>query len=139
MNNPLTRFKWVAFLEGTSFLILLFVCVPLRYGLGILWPNKVMGMAHGWIVECTSDDRTPTPPVTAGQLAEAINTCSAPAVRGSMRRWLNCLRLGAHRVGSRGGTGNRAAAGPAIIISAAKVIGVGRNVDARRGMNELLL
>jgi integral membrane protein len=47
MNNPLTRFKWVAFLEGTSFLILLFVCVPLKYGLGILWPNKVMGMAHG--------------------------------------------------------------------------------------------
>ena len=36
MNNPLTRFKWVAFLEGTSFLILLFVCVPLKYGLGIL-------------------------------------------------------------------------------------------------------
>ena len=47
MNNPLTRFKWVAFLEGTSFLILLFVCVPLKYGLDILWPNKVMGMAHG--------------------------------------------------------------------------------------------
>jgi integral membrane protein len=47
MNNPLTRFKWVAFLEGTSFLILLFICVPLKYGLDILWPNKVMGMAHG--------------------------------------------------------------------------------------------
>ena len=47
MNNPLTRFKWVAFLEGTSFLILLFVCVPLKYGLDILWLNKVMGMAHG--------------------------------------------------------------------------------------------
>lgn len=47
MNNALTRFKWIAFLEGTSFLILLFVCMPLKYGLDIFWPNKIMGMAHG--------------------------------------------------------------------------------------------
>ena len=47
MKNPLIRFKWVAFLEGTSFLILLFICMPLKYGLDIFWPNKAMGMAHG--------------------------------------------------------------------------------------------
>ncbi|HCP40857.1 MAG TPA: hypothetical protein DIT65_03615 [Cryomorphaceae bacterium] len=47
MNNSLTRFRWVAFLEGTSFLLLLFVCMPLKYGLNILWPNKIIGMAHG--------------------------------------------------------------------------------------------
>lgn len=47
MNNALTRFKWIALLEGTSFLILLLLCMPLKYGMGILWPNKVMGMAHG--------------------------------------------------------------------------------------------
>lgn len=47
MNNSLTRFKWVAFLEGTSFLILLLICMPLKYGMGIFWPNKIMGMAHG--------------------------------------------------------------------------------------------
>jgi len=47
MNNSLTRFKWVAFLEGTSFLLLLFICMPLKYGLGLMLPNKIMGMAHG--------------------------------------------------------------------------------------------
>src|SRR6056300_628919 len=47
MNKSLTRFKWVAFLEGTSFLILLFICMPLKYGFDIPEPNKVVGMAHG--------------------------------------------------------------------------------------------
>jgi integral membrane protein len=47
MKYPLIRFKWVAFLEGTSFLILLFICMPLKYGFDIFWPNKIMGMAHG--------------------------------------------------------------------------------------------
>lgn len=45
--NALKRFKWVAFLEGTSFLLLLFVCMPLKYGFNIPGPNKVVGMAHG--------------------------------------------------------------------------------------------
>ncbi len=47
MNKSITRFKWVAFLEGTSFLVLLFICMPLKYGFDIPGPNKVVGMAHG--------------------------------------------------------------------------------------------
>ena len=35
MNDPLTRFKWVAFLEGTSLILLVF-CIPLKHIFDIL-------------------------------------------------------------------------------------------------------
>ena len=47
MRLSLLTFKWIALLEGASFILLLFICMPLKYGAGILWPNKIMGMAHG--------------------------------------------------------------------------------------------
>ena len=47
MKLSLITFKWTALLEGASFILLLFICMPLKYGAGILWPNKIMGMAHG--------------------------------------------------------------------------------------------
>ena len=47
MKLSLLTFKWTALLEGASFLLLLFICMPLKYGAGILWPNKIMGLAHG--------------------------------------------------------------------------------------------
>lgn len=43
----LQSFKWIARAEGISFLILLFIAMPLKY----IWDNpnwvRVVGMAHG--------------------------------------------------------------------------------------------
>lgn len=43
----LRRFRLVAVTEGISFLVLLFLAMPLKYGLGIEWPVKVAGWIHG--------------------------------------------------------------------------------------------
>jgi integral membrane protein len=46
-NTPIFWFRLIAFLEGMSFLILLFIAVPLKYLMDIPEPTKVMGSAHG--------------------------------------------------------------------------------------------
>ncbi|ARN76930.1 hypothetical protein BST97_02345 [Nonlabens spongiae] len=40
-------FKYLAIIEGYSFLVVLFITMPLKYLGGLLLPNKIMGMAHG--------------------------------------------------------------------------------------------
>ena len=45
--TPLGRFRIVAFWEGISYLLLLFVAMPLKYGLGIDTAVRAVGMAHG--------------------------------------------------------------------------------------------
>ena len=47
MDAAARRFRWVALVEGISYLVLLGVAMPLKYGLG--WPLgvKVVGAAHG--------------------------------------------------------------------------------------------
>ncbi len=45
--SPLGRFRIIAFLEGMSFLILLFIAMPLKYFAGMPWAVKQVGMAHG--------------------------------------------------------------------------------------------
>jgi len=45
--TPLGRFRIVAFWEGISYLLLLFVAMPLKYGFGIDMAVRVVGMAHG--------------------------------------------------------------------------------------------
>ena len=54
MKNVLTLFKTqlgrlrvLAFAEGVSFLILLFVTMPLKYFFGYPEPNRVFGLVHG--------------------------------------------------------------------------------------------
>jgi integral membrane protein len=42
-------FKYLAIVEGYSFLFILFLTMPLKYLGGILLPNKIMGMAHGFL------------------------------------------------------------------------------------------
>ncbi|ANQ50449.1 DUF3817 domain-containing protein [Flammeovirga yaeyamensis] len=37
----------VGFLEGISFLLLVFICMPLKYMADMGMPNKIVGMAHG--------------------------------------------------------------------------------------------
>ncbi|WP_405377939.1 DUF3817 domain-containing protein [Nonlabens sp. Asnod3-A02] len=45
----LKTFKYLAIVEGYSFLFILFITMPLKYSGGILLPNKIMGMAHGFL------------------------------------------------------------------------------------------
>ena len=46
-DTPVGRFRIVAFWEGISYLLLLFVAMPLKYGLGIDIAVRIVGMAHG--------------------------------------------------------------------------------------------
>lgn len=41
------RFRMIAHLEGISFLLILFITMPLKYYYDMPGPNKVIGMAHG--------------------------------------------------------------------------------------------
>ncbi len=43
----LTRFRWIARIEGISYLLLLFIAMPLKYGLGIDTAVKYTGWVHG--------------------------------------------------------------------------------------------
>ena len=45
--TPVGRFRIVAFWEGISFLLLLLVAMPLKYGFGIDMAVRIVGMAHG--------------------------------------------------------------------------------------------
>ena|SRR5918993_5296240 len=45
--TPLGRFRIVAFWEGISYLLLLLVAMPLKYGLGIDMAVRVVGLTHG--------------------------------------------------------------------------------------------
>lgn len=47
IKTQLGRLRLLAFIEGTSFLILLFVTMPLKYAFQITEPNKVFGIVHG--------------------------------------------------------------------------------------------
>ena len=41
------RFKWVAYAEGASFLVLLGIAMPLKYFAGLPQPVRVVGLTHG--------------------------------------------------------------------------------------------
>lgn len=43
----LRTFRQVAIIEGLSFLVLLFLAMPLKYGLGMEIPVKIVGWIHG--------------------------------------------------------------------------------------------
>lgn len=45
----LKSFRILSLLEGTSFLLILFVTMPLKYIWENGYPNKVIGMAHGFL------------------------------------------------------------------------------------------
>jgi integral membrane protein len=45
--NELRRFRWVAFLEGLSFVLLLFLAMPLKYWAGMPLAVRIVGGAHG--------------------------------------------------------------------------------------------
>lgn len=46
-NAALVQLRYVALVEGLSYLLLLFVGMPLKYGFHIPQVNRVLGMMHG--------------------------------------------------------------------------------------------
>ncbi len=46
-DQLLEIFRKVAIAEGISFLVLLGIAMPIKYGLHIHWPVKIVGWAHG--------------------------------------------------------------------------------------------
>ena len=47
LSTSLGRLRLVSFLEGISYLLLVFVGMPLKYKLGIPEVNYFLGMSHG--------------------------------------------------------------------------------------------
>lgn len=47
LSTPLQRFRLVALAEGWSFLFLLFIAMPLKYGFQMPMPVKIGGWIHG--------------------------------------------------------------------------------------------
>lgn len=45
----LRNFRILSLLEGTSFLLILFITMPLKYVYDNGTPNKIIGMAHGFL------------------------------------------------------------------------------------------
>ncbi len=46
-TSTIQRFRWVALLEGLSFLVLLFIAMPLKYWADLPLLVKYVGWAHG--------------------------------------------------------------------------------------------
>lgn len=49
LDSPLGRLRLIGLLEGSSFLALLFVGMPLKYLLGMPLAVRVLGSAHGFL------------------------------------------------------------------------------------------
>ena len=47
LKDTFSRFRLISFIEGISFLILIFIAMPLKYMAGIPLAVKIVGMAHG--------------------------------------------------------------------------------------------
>ncbi len=45
----ITSFRLISYLEGISYLLILFVTMPLKYLFESPEPNKIIGMAHGFL------------------------------------------------------------------------------------------
>jgi len=47
LQSPLGRFRAISAIEGISYVLLVFIAMPLKYGLDQPQMVKVLGMAHG--------------------------------------------------------------------------------------------
>jgi integral membrane protein len=47
LQTQLGRLRILAFAEGVSFLLVLFITMPLKYALKMPEPNQIVGLAHG--------------------------------------------------------------------------------------------
>jgi integral membrane protein len=48
--SELKKFRLINKIEGISFLILLFIAMPMKYSFGIPMATKIVGMLHGLLV-----------------------------------------------------------------------------------------
>ncbi|MGB5963897.1 MAG: DUF3817 domain-containing protein [Sulfurimonadaceae bacterium] len=46
-NDSIGNFRIIGFIEGISYLVLLFIAIPLKYMMGIAVATKIVGMIHG--------------------------------------------------------------------------------------------
>ena len=46
-KTPIGRLRIISLLEGISYLLLVFIGMPLKYQMDLPMPNKVLGMGHG--------------------------------------------------------------------------------------------
>lgn len=49
MSFSLKALRWIAIAEGISYLLLLGICVPLKYVFNIPEPTHPVGLAHGFL------------------------------------------------------------------------------------------
>jgi len=47
LRDPVRDFRWIAIAEGLSFLVLLFIAMPLKYGAGMPLAVRIVGSIHG--------------------------------------------------------------------------------------------
>lgn len=47
LDSAVGRLRLVSGIEGLSYVLLMFVAMPLKYGLGIAIAVRIVGMAHG--------------------------------------------------------------------------------------------
>ena len=48
--SELQKFRLINKIEGISFIILIFIAMPLKYSFGYPIATKIVGMAHGFLV-----------------------------------------------------------------------------------------
>jgi len=46
-SDMIGKFRIIGFVEGISYLVLLFIAMPLKYMMGIAIATKIVGMTHG--------------------------------------------------------------------------------------------
>ena len=46
-NDLIGNFRIIGFIEGISYLVLLFIAMPMKYMMGIAIATKIVGMTHG--------------------------------------------------------------------------------------------
>lgn len=47
LKTKISSFRWISILEGISFLVLLFLAMPLKYFFDLPQMVQIVGMAHG--------------------------------------------------------------------------------------------
>lgn len=47
LRTTIGRLRIISLIEGVSFVLLIFIGMPLKYGMDIPTPNKILGMGHG--------------------------------------------------------------------------------------------
>lgn len=47
LKNALNRFRFISFIEGISYLVLVFIAMPIKYLADNPYYVKIFGMAHG--------------------------------------------------------------------------------------------